>query len=39
MLTRHCADNFAMCTNIKSLCCTPETNNIMLSVMPQLQKF
>ena len=29
MLTRHCGDHFAIYTNIKSLCCTPETN-IML---------
>ena len=24
----NCGDNFAIYTNIKSLCCTPETNKL-----------
>ena len=32
-----CGDHFTMYTNIKSLCCTPETN-IVLYVIPQVKK-
>ena len=32
-----CGDHFTIYTNIKSLCCTPETN-IVLYVIPQVKK-
>ena len=33
----YCGDHFAIYRNIKSLSCTPETNIMLMSVIPQLK--